>query len=113
MFENIARLQAMGGNFKLLTPPDILHCLRLQQDCRQQGKIYAIEAANELAMFENTGRLQATGGKFKLLKTPVILPCINMIAGQQGEIFKSLTPPVILKCIKIQQDCRQRVNLDD
>ena len=61
-FQATTRLQAMGETFRLLTPPDILHCLRPQQDCRQQGKISIIEATNELAMFENRTRLQATGG---------------------------------------------------
>ena len=61
IFQNTTRLQAMRGTFKLLTPPDILHCLRLQQDCRQRRQISIIEATNELAMSENTTRLQARG----------------------------------------------------
>ena len=56
MFQN-----TMRGTFKLSTPPDILHCLRLQQDCRQRRQISIIEATNELGMSENTTRSQARG----------------------------------------------------
>ena len=81
MFENLARLQATGGNFRLLTSPDVLHCLRLQQDCRQQAKIEVIEA------------------------TSYFVIC-NKIAGNGGK-FKSLRPPVLLRVVKIEQNSRQ------
>ena len=86
MFQNTTRLQAMRGTFKLLTPPDILHCLRLQQDCRQRRQISIIEATNELAMSE-----------------------IQQDCRQEGK-FKWLKPPMIWRCAKIQQDSRQATN---
>ena len=93
----------MGGTFRLLTPPDILHCLRLQQDCRQQGKISSIEATNELAMFEGNR------GKFQLLKPTVSLPCIKIQQDcRQQRKFKYLKPPMSWRCLKIHQDCREQ-----
>ena len=66
-----------GGEFKLLKPPVIVpcvriqqdpgkppiivQCLKIQQDCRQRGKISGIEAESFFAMYQNTTRLQATG----------------------------------------------------
>ena len=104
-FQATTRLQAMRGTFKLLTPPDILHCLRLQQDCRQRRQISIIEATNELAMSENTTRLQATGGNVNYWSHQLFghVRKYNKIPGK---------PPIIVQCVKIQQNCRQRGEIE-
>ena len=89
-----------------------IFCLRLQQDCRQRGKIFSNWSHQWVGNVWKYNKIAGNRGTCKLLKAPVIWPCIDTVAGQQGEILKSLTPPDILKCIKIQVDCRWRVNLD-
>ena len=61
MFENTTRLQATGGKFKLLKPPNILLYLKIQKLCHPQGRILILEATKYVVMFETTTRLQATG----------------------------------------------------
>ena len=116
--------------------PVSLHCLRLQEDCRQRGKIEVIEATTceNTTRFQATTRLQAMGGTFRLLTPPNILFetttrlqatganlsnwshqwvgnvwKYNKIAGNRGKC-KLLKPPVIWPCAKIQQDSRQATN---
>ena len=87
------------GKSKLLKPPVIWPCVRIQQDSRQ--------ATNHCAMCENTTRLQATGGKLNYWSHQLFGHAwkYNKISGKR---------PVSLKCLKIQQDCRQwGKHLDD
>ena len=85
MSENTTRLQAMGGTFRLLTPPNIL--------------------------FETTTRLQATGANLSNWSHQWVgnVWKYNKIAGNRGKC-KLLKPPVIWPCAKIQQDSRQATN---
>ena len=110
MFENTTRLWATGRTFRLLTPPNILFetTTRLQAT----GEIFCNWSHQWVGNVWKYNKIAGNRGTCKWLKAPVIWPCIDTIAGQQGEILKSLTPPDILKCIKIQVDCRWRVNLD-
>ena len=112
----------MAGNrrkSKLLKPPVIWPCVKIQQDSRQ--------AANHCAMSENTTRLQATEGNFNYWshqlsghvweyskipgKPPIVVQCVKIQqdSRQQGK-FKWLKPPVIWPCVRIQQDSRQATN---
>ena len=61
MFEKTTGLEATGGKFKVVKPPNILPYLKIQQDFQPRGNIWIIEDTKYVTMFENTTRLQATG----------------------------------------------------
>ena len=117
MCENTTKLQATGENWSYWSHhvwkynkipgkrPVSLHCLRLQEDCRQRGKIWVIEATNHCAMCENTTRLPATGRNVNYWSHELSghVWKYNKIPGK---------PPIIVQCVKIQRDCRQRGKME-
>ena len=125
MFEKTTELEATGGKFKLLKPPNILPYLKIQQDCQPRGNIWIIEDTKYVTMFENTTRLQATGKSLSCWSHSMIsifegttrLPATVKIqsieatkkAMLNGEKFKPLNfKPPTRQCLKIPQECWRR-----